>query len=602
MKRHFWNKKFFNNFTIQQQIFAALLAVTILTTGVLGFSLFAYSRRTIEDQYQLAHKNALQVASRIIQLNLSTNVELSRTLISDDAFMEPFMQTNPGSRSFSARADQEIRAYLLKLFATAPEVRDILVVNSAGNIAFVSVNDYNRRYIQKYFTQDNILLQDWIKSADAAMGREVFCNHNVLFDNGKSDTFSMVKKLVNPSTQNPVGFLVFNIKKTTLDDSFGTSTEGYGTQDYLILDTSVTQDLSASPLPALVYSSSKLSEDEQTDILTAYMMQDLDDKYIFTSYRNAVSGWDVVNVISRTELAQKSRYIAVVAIEVAVVLILFSILLSHLLAKRITSPLNDLEDAILRVGKGNLRVSAHFDNSEVGRIGQQFKDVMNNNVELQDRLLHAEIKERESELLLLQTQINPHYLYNTLDALYFMAIIKNEDEIADFVQALSENFKLSLNKGKKLIPVSSELDRIRAYMKIQNYRYHNRFNLDIQTGEGISDEYILTFILQPLVENSVYHGLEPKPGSGNIWIHARKEAGADGQDLLVFTVEDDGIGIEVPAAVDSGYGINNIRERIRLFYGADYGIRFAAREGGGTLVTIRIPTLPKQEIKEIQKD
>jgi two-component system sensor histidine kinase YesM len=175
-----------------------------------------------------------------------------------------------------------------------------------------------------------------------------------------------------------------------------------------------------------------------------------------------------------------------------------------------------------------------------------------------------------------------------------MAVIHGDDDIAEMVQALSDTFKLSLNKGDRFIRVRDEIERIRAYMKIQNMRYHDRFDLQLEVDDSILDEKILTFILQPVVENAVYHGLEARVGAG--WIHIQgTRIPGETKDSLQFIISDNGVGMEDVSKVDKGYGINNIRERIRLLYGNSYGLKFESTPHVGTRVTITVPVRDEGE-------
>jgi two-component system sensor histidine kinase YesM len=198
--------------------------------------------------------------------------------------------------------------------------------------------------------------------------------------------------------------------------------------------------------------------------------------------------------------------------------------------------------------------------------------------------MEVQLNEREAEVLLLQSQINPHFLYNTLDSIYFVAIVHGDDQIADMIMALSNNFKLSLNRGDKFITVEDSVRWIREYMKLQNMRYNDRFELIENVAEEVLPKKILTFILQPFVENAMYHGLEPKIGKGKIVL-----TGCQKDQTLVFTIEDDGVGSDDPSVFDSGYGVRNVRERIRLHYGEEYGAEVESQKGKGTKVTVTVP-------------
>jgi len=577
----------FFRLSIQRQIFLALVWLSIVMSVILGIVVYGVSRKTIEQQYNRAHDNSLGVASEIVKLNLRSDVAQARSLLSSSVFINNVIKENPDSRSFSAFANTEIEDQLLKIISSNTEIRDILVVNCAGNIAFVSQNDLNQRQVIHYYQSDNILDEPWITMADNAKGKEIFFPDNVIFEDS-NETFSLVKEIIEPVNYTKIGFLVMNIRKEdSFSKVFGAKDEGYGTDFDLI----IAPDPENEGRYQLVYSSVILNIRQFKEIADEYYNESTSGNgFLFNAAHNNLSGWDIVNVISKKELAAQSNYITFSALVIGLILIAISLPLSYTISGYITKPLYVLEENIKNLGEGRYHVDAEFDDSETGRIGQKFKDVVNNNLELENKLIQTNLKEREAELLLMQSQINPHYLYNTLDTLYMMAIIKNEDEIAEFVQALSENFKLSLNKGNKLIMVQDEVNRIKAYMKIQNYRFENRYTLEINIGAELLRERILTFILQPLVENSVFHGLEPRAEKGTV-----KITGEMTDRMIRFVVEDDGVGIKDMSLLENGYGVRNIKERIKLFYGEKYEPVFE-NTGAGTRVTIVVPKLTTEQI------
>ena len=231
-------------------------------------------------------------------------------------------------------------------------------------------------------------------------------------------------------------------------------------------------------------------------------------------------------------------------------------------------------------------IEAVFDDGEIGQVGNALKRTVDNNLELRERLITSRVKEREAELLLLQSQINPHFLYNTLDSIYCKAMIQNNDEIAEMVLALSNLFKASLSKGNTVITVREELEHISRYMAIQKLRYGERFELILDVDEELMDLRIIKLILQPFVENSMYHGLEPKIGGGYIEIRGEVLEG-----IIYFRVTDNGVGMDDPNDIYNGYGVRNVLDRIHLFYGEDYGISVETVTGQKTSVEIRVPVL-----------
>jgi len=308
-------------------------------------------------------------------------------------------------------------------------------------------------------------------------------------------------------------------------------------------------------------------------------------RYLYSSVTSTVTGWRLVNGVAKTDLNQMSQYVGYVILVTALALMALVALLSLLISRIINRPLRDLTKVIGAM-REDAPIDREFDDSEIGRVGKALKTTVSRNLELRNRLITSHIKEREAELLLLQAQINPHFLYNTLDSIYCRAIIEKSDTIADMVSALSDLFKMSLSKGRKVITVREELDYIEKYMSLLTMRYGDRFSLSLDVEEGIRDLFMMKFILQPFVENAIYHGLEPKMGKGCVRVEGRRAG-----DELHFVIADDGVGIENEADIFKGYGIRNVVDRIHLLYGEEYGIKAASRPSEGTRVQVRIPVM-----------
>lgn len=198
-------------------------------------------------------------------------------------------------------------------------------------------------------------------------------------------------------------------------------------------------------------------------------------------------------------------------------------------------------------------------------------------------LILAQLKGSEAELKLLQSQIKPHFLYNTLDSIYWMALLNNNHDIAKMAYALSESFKISLNKGKESILLFEELEHIRHYITIQNIRFQDRFTYIEDVDATILNKPILKLLLQPLVENAIFHGLEPKLGMGTVRLTGKLK-----HSKLIFTVEDDGIGIKDLEKTKKGFGMGNVQERIQLFYGPDSSFHVTSEVGKGTKIELHL--------------
>lgn len=206
---------------------------------------------------------------------------------------------------------------------------------------------------------------------------------------------------------------------------------------------------------------------------------------------------------------------------------------------------------------------------------------------------------RKAELDLLQAQINPHFLYNTLDAIVWSAEAGNQKQVVSMVGSLSDFFRTSLNRGKEIITIREELQHVRSYLEIQQIRYQDILSYEISVPEDIFEYRIPKITLQPLVENALYHGIKNRRGGGKIIV-----SGENKEDCILLKVIDDGMGMtkERKAEVERGlreatpeessiYGLYNINERIRLTYGGSYGIYLESEFEKGTVVTVRLPKI-----------
>lgn len=569
--------RFMNRLKIQNQILISMIIISVISTAIIGGIVYTISKKTIEDNYKNTRINNLEVSSNIIDIQLKSIVDLGRTLLIDSSFMNILINDSKitDDIEFSGTQNQVVLGKTLRNITSQDNmIEGISVVSESGSCYFSSNrSDFNSHYYD-YFRTNNILEEDWIQLARDAKGKEVFVGYNVLWPEYEGGGVCYVKNLINPGNNESMGFVIVNIQENLLAKAFGSKKEGFQTNRYMIIDAD-------SEYPCIYINS---DESEKEKILLDYMTADAKGTYLFINYVNNMTGWTTVNIIEQAELNRESAYIGRVTLGVCIGLILLSIYISRFISGRISKPLHTLEKAIIKVGEGNRHITEYFDNSEIGEIGNNFKEMVNNNLELRERLLTSQLNEREAQLLLLQAKIYPHFLYNTLDSLYCMAIINNQDDIATMVLALSNTFKLSLNQGDKFITVRDEIQRMREYMTIHNMRFKDRFAFIIDVDKKVEDLKIITFILQPFIENAVCHGLEPKLGQGYI-----KVTGSQIENTLHFTIEDNGVGIEDLTVIESGYGVRNVRERIHLFYGEGYGVTFSSQKNEGTKVFIVIP-------------
>jgi len=279
----------------------------------------------------------------------------------------------------------------------------------------------------------------------------------------------------------------------------------------------------------------------------------------------------------------------------------FSVVAAWSLSKSIYTPIKKLHDVTTTITKNDLLALMTSDNvDEITELGMSFNIMIGKIKELLDSKIKEQEELKKAELRALQAQINPHFLYNTLDTIIWMAESKKTDQVVKIVSALSNFFRISLSKGMDWITIGEEVERIRSYLTIQRMRYRDILDFKIEVDEDVAENTILKLILQPLVENALYHGIKNKRRKGTINVRARRK----GEDEVLLEVEDDGIGFtpeklaRLRAELDddsgdikleSGFGIGNVNKRIRLYYGKPYGLSIQSEYTTGTCVTLVIP-------------
>ncbi len=281
---------------------------------------------------------------------------------------------------------------------------------------------------------------------------------------------------------------------------------------------------------------------------------------------------------------------------------LFSLVATWYLSRSIYIPIKKLHNVTTTLTKDDLQaLVTHTNADEITELGLSFNIMVGKIREL----LAAKIKEQDdlkkAELKALQAQINPHFLYNTLDTIIWMAEANKKDQVVELVSALSQFFRISLSKGRDWITVADEIEQTRSYLTIQKMRYQKILDFQIDLDADVAaNKAILKLTLQPLVENALYHGIKNKRCGGTIVVRARQRT----DDEILLEVEDDGIGFspeklaQLQAELnddsgeikpDSGFGIDNVNKRIRLYYGRRYGLSLKSEYNTGTCATLIIP-------------
>ncbi|HBW34459.1 sensor histidine kinase [Desulfosporosinus sp. BICA1-9] len=360
----------------------------------------------------------------------------------------------------------------------------------------------------------------------------------------------------------------------------------------------------------------------QDELIQAYAMKpdkvnevkkiNSDEYYLISQSLSAYPDWKVVGGIAYRTVKKDSRLILNIVYFIGIISVFMAVIISYFLAKKITDPILEINNAMTqfeeRKWPDRLNVKTEDELKSLingfNHMVEQFRALLDQVHQEHEEKAKVEVKTLELKLELLQAQINPHFIHNTLNAVQYLALKRGAEDIRDLIQSFNLLLRASMSVTKDFVTVKEELELVNSYINIQRYRYDNNIEVIFDTDECLNDVQIPKLILQPIVENALYHGIIPKDCGGTIKIDIHIV-----QDKLSIRVIDDGIGIgeedlinllreKVKQHPKSGFnniGLNNINARLRLFYGDEYSLQIQSELGKGTCVWFYIPKSEKHK-------
>ncbi len=399
---------------------------------------------------------------------------------------------------------------------------------------------------------------------------------------------SLVRPFYDYITGTLLGYMEIAVPESTISDIYRGKSSRAGS--LFIVDSAGTIESSAAaPVVGSEYDSFEQVIRARTDNSSFH------DGYIVFSRYFPQLDWYIISEVNLFELLRPTFAAFGLALILAVMAIVASLLVSHRLAGSITRPVYRLINHTQRVKAGDwqpLYESAGY--SDIETLFTEFNDMIVAQDKLKNELVDSEKQKNRISLELLQQQINPHFLYNTLDNIAAVAELGEKETLIDLVMNLSTFYRQGLSDGSLHVTVRKELEITRAYLQIMSVRYYDRFDYEINCPPELENYTCIKFLLQPIVENSIYHGIKEISGRGRIIINVNETT-----DSITFTVLDNGVGLDEGAMArlrDSNsdhFGVKNIHRRIQLYYGNQYGLNLSNRPDGGCAAVI---TIGKKEI------
>lgn len=439
-------------------------------------------------------------------------------------------------------------------------------ISSAGESFSLDFNNVLKSGIYQELSQDNIQ-GFWLQSEDLDLP-----GNNLLV---------FVRPIINLNSLEIIGILIIGVNHSVFEsmlniNSQENSTIAIASKDYLMY-VSKSNVLKTDMLETF----KTFSEEGNTIEFIGK------DKYLINYITNQFTNWKIIAMMPYNSVMRETNTLLRIALIIIGLSLLLTVFIALTLSNKITKQFRMIMQVFDDINCKRPVPIIDFDGrDEIGQLGIECIKLFKRNEELNKNLYETMIKEKEAELMALQAQINPHFLYNTLDSIFWMAETAKCHNISKMVLSLSKLFKLSLNNGMKLTTIKKEMEHINFYLEIQNCRYRGKFDTVINIDPDILNKSIIRLIVQPIVENSIYHGLEPKSEKGTITIDGKLV-----DNIIHIIVADNGIGFDSSNITREGYALRNIDERIKLFYGKEYGITIKSIKQVGTTVTIKIPII-----------
>lgn len=554
-------------------IFTLLFFTTILTMQIIStrFTITSVRNATLENNRLLVGELVEQIDTYVESME-----SISKAVI-EDIDVQAFLKDS----------DSDSETILEERFASYIRARDDIsaIVLFRQNGGAISGDGTDPAVFSDYHSTD------WYMNALLAEGKTVVSTAYVqnLVPGNYSWVVSLSTQILSPEDNHALGILLVDLKFNRIKELCESLVIGEKGYDFIIDSDG---NYVFHPSQQLVYSNLKHEPiAELIPLLNNERPLLKKDGRNYLTARSSRTGWYVVSVSLDSDLVTGWPYVQLMNALIGLVLFLIVGLVTNFITKGITRPLRQLQTVMQSVDTGEFRKAGNLDaTDEIQELAREYDLMVGRIGELMEENVREQELKRKSDLKVLQAQINPHFLYNTLDSIIWMGEMDKSDEVVKMTSALSRLFRISISKGRELIPLRDELEHVRSYLTIQEMRYKNKFRYLIDIPENLMDSTILKITLQPLVENAIYHGIRNVDYEGLIEI-----GGSTENRDLVLTVRDNGEGMDVDklAALlgtnQQGTGIRNVHERIRLYFGPEYGLSYKSNIGKGTIITIRIP-------------
>lgn len=600
-------KRVFNNLSFRSKIMWIIGLMLFVSMTVGGLFYYNYTARDVEHNFMVGAEDVLEQAIDTLDLRLGAVKQSVQGMLSSHGFTGDLVNyLNAPNDGNMVKAMGTIAYFLKDLELGERLIHSSYIHTEKGEFEnFIRMRNWEFRFEEseyyRTFQENPERSYYWFPVRTDEIFRD------------SDEVIPFVRRFSVEGYMGTQNYLIVQISKAELNRIL----EGkYGYFDQLlILDENGNLMAGSEGVNAQELLSLEITENAERPIGTGSYEIDGTAYFVFTGSL-AETGWKIFGMKSRESLLGSLEKLRYIILEITGVIFLVAVAVLLFVSHQMTSALRMLEKRMNCVQEGDLNVRFFYPyRDEVGSLARSFnymiaeiQELMQKQEEMiqelkkeRDNASKIQKQKRKAELKALQAQINPHFLYNTLNAITWQAADQGVEEISILSNSLGKFFRISLSRGEEVISLREELEHVSSYLDIQSIRYRPRLRYELDAQEEWLDCKVMKLILQPLAENSIYHGIKGKEGAGLIRISVRCEESGTGS-ILRLSVWDDGAGIpaeKLTAINDAlkqgkirnseGYGIFNVNERIRLLCGENYGLSYESEEGRWTRAILTLP-------------
>lgn len=585
----FFKFKRFRDFSIRTKLIIGFLAILLPLVLILSIVFYSYSA-------EIVLKQSLEQTREIVEqfsISLDNYMGLMRNkmeILADSPTIQEELNTHQDKEdikndSFYSR-NKRIRRIMLQIYSS-------VTMNDVEIYGINETNHYLSLWSKKYEIPDKDIL---FENANLSKGRSVLVN-NI----NDADTIQMIKMVKDLQTYKPIGYIRFGLKRNYIEKM--AKNINFGSDGSVVIF-----DENLNKISGIAHDSalSKLLKEKPS--IGNFSYSEGKNEYTAVHIHSDSTGWTTVGVIPLRYINKDLAGIQYLTVIIIVLTIIIGVTVSVIIAQSLISPLENTVNALEKFSRGDFAVRLKENRcDEIGKLNRIFNKAIKEINELMQKVTQSEILNKEMEFKTLQSQMNPHFLYNTLDAINWLAFKEKQTEICNLVAAISSLIRASISNKKSIITIEQELDYVKNYIYIQHIRYKDRFDIIYDIDESLLKQAVPKLIIQPIVENAIIHGIENSKNKNLLYISVKRE-----NECIIIIVKDTGIGmtdekvselLKEPLNAEgdeqkahTNLGLYAVHKRIQLMYGDLYGLTVQSQAGEGTIVTLHIPFTKKQEM------